>query len=57
MPYLVGALLVLAVAGAVLYLWRQRKRGGCAGCANCGSCTLCQPQEKPEQKEPAEEQK
>lgn len=33
------ALLLLAVAAAVRYLWKRRGQGGCPGCS--GGCSGC----------------
>ena len=38
---IVVAVLALILAGAVAYIIRSKKRGGCIGCPNGGNCSAC----------------
>lgn len=49
--YVLIALVLAAVTGALLYLRKQKKAGGCIGCSGggkgcCGCCNLAAPDKK-----------
>ncbi len=38
---IVIAILAFVIGGAVAYIVKSKKRGGCIGCPNGGNCSTC----------------